>query len=530
MIQSVFKRNGIPFFVLGGQVHNSSGYNLAEMETAWKALDALHANTAEVPVYWGQVEPQPGHFTFSHLDEIILAARERQLRLILLWFATWKNGSMQYAPEWVKKDPTRYQRVVTHAGNSLWVLSSHSEANWEADRNAFCALLAHLKEVDEEHGTVLGVQIENEPGILGAVRDHSPQAETEFNALVPEELLQHLASATAGPVHAAWKLAGKLAKGTWQQIFGALSAEFFSAWSIARYIDRLAEAGKSVYDLPCYTNVWLGENNWRQPGLSYPSGGPVTRVLDIWKWATPHLDLIAPDIYIDTPDVYREVCQAYQRADNPLFIPESAASTGNALNVFEAVTRFNAIGLAVFGVESILQGDGSVKPQCQALVDSFHILANLHPLITLYGNTGRMQAILQREFQYEQLLDLGEYLGLVKFSQSANEGWMHTDHRHDPSQMKQRGRGLIFSTVGREFFLAGAGFSLQIKRKRGETAEFSKAHERFDCPLTPYLRVEEGVFGPIGEWQPTRERNGDEITAGLWVTPDIGVLRVVLAE
>jgi len=49
VIKSLFSRNGIPFFVLGGQVHNSSAYRLAEMETAWKALDVLKANTAENP-------------------------------------------------------------------------------------------------------------------------------------------------------------------------------------------------------------------------------------------------------------------------------------------------------------------------------------------------------------------------------------------------------------------------------------------------------------------------------------------------
>ena len=31
-------------------------------------------------------------------------ARQQQVRLVLLWFGTWKNTSAQYTPEWVKLD------------------------------------------------------------------------------------------------------------------------------------------------------------------------------------------------------------------------------------------------------------------------------------------------------------------------------------------------------------------------------------------------------------------------------------------
>ena len=143
-----FTLNNEPFFILGGQVHNSSGYGPESMEMAWKALAALRANTAEVPVYWEQVEPQEGVFQFDHLDEIIRGARERGLRLVLLWFATWKNGSMQYAPEWVKNNPERFPRVKTPGGTETWVLSSHFETTRKADETAYCRLLTHLREFD----------------------------------------------------------------------------------------------------------------------------------------------------------------------------------------------------------------------------------------------------------------------------------------------------------------------------------------------------------------------------------------------
>ena len=72
-----------------------------------------------------------------------------------------------------------------------------------------------------------------------------------------------------------------------------------TAWSFATYIDGVAEAGKAVYDIPMYINVWLMEGSrlsGRFQGKIYPSGGAVSKVLDIYKWFTPHVDLIAPDI------------------------------------------------------------------------------------------------------------------------------------------------------------------------------------------------------------------------------------------
>ncbi len=185
------------------------------------------------------------------------------------------------------------------------------------------------------------------------------------------------------------------------------------------------------------------------------------------------------------------------------------------------------MGIGIFGIESLLAADGSVKPQSQELVESCQIVSNVQLLFIQFWNTGRIHGIVQREFMSEQLLDLGEYLALVQF---ASQGRYHTDFRHNPQDATQRGRGLIFVDKGREFYIAGTGFTVLFKRKRAEETDFSRAHDRFDGPLSPYLRVEEGHFGSMGEFIPDRARNGDEITAGLWLTSDIGVLRVRMAE
>lgn len=99
--------DGKPFLILGGQVHNSSASNPDDLEPAWKSLVGLHANTAEVPLYWELTEPEPGQFDFHLVDEVVAVARRNWLWLVLLWFGSWKNGEMHYTLGWIKRDRNR---------------------------------------------------------------------------------------------------------------------------------------------------------------------------------------------------------------------------------------------------------------------------------------------------------------------------------------------------------------------------------------------------------------------------------------
>ena len=87
--------------------------------------------------------------------------------------------------------------------------------------------------------------------------------------------------------------------------FGFRGYEYREAWSIAKYIDSIAAAGKNLLNVPMYTNAWLGGDGLQVPGF-YPAGGPIAALLDIWKAATPHLDTLAPDIYVRHPERFRK--------------------------------------------------------------------------------------------------------------------------------------------------------------------------------------------------------------------------------
>jgi len=537
-VNRVFTVNGKPFFSLGGQARNSSGYNDSESETAFKAVKLLHGNTLEIPVYWEQVEPEEGRFDFASVDALLASARRYGVKLVLLWFGTWKNGNMEYVPDWVKTDPQRFKRVISPTGKDVWVLSSHCQATFEADRRAFGELCRHLKVKDGAERTVIALQIENEPGILGSDRDYGPEAEAVFKSPVPGELVTRIKSAGAGRVYDLWQEAGGRDSGTWPELFGWAGGELMTAWSIATFIDRLAEAGKAIYDLPMYINVWLGEQGWAIPGESYPSGGAVGKTLDIYKWFTPHIDLIAPDIYISDAKGYDAICAIYARQDNPLFVPESGPWGSNAWNMFHAIADYDAIGYHFFAIEHIVAEDGSVRPMVQMIVDSFRCVAAAIPLLLRYQGTGQIHAVVQEENMVSQRLELEGYHGIVWFG-AGRVPYYGKDWRHPPKRLPfarqpddERGRGLVIQVDRHEFYLVGGNFRLFLRPKVApeRALDASLARDHLLTRLAHYVRVDEGHFDENGEFVVERRRNGDETDHGIWVEPDVGVVHVVLCD
>ncbi len=81
-----------PFIMLAGELHNSSPSSIEYMRPIWDKLAALHLNTVIGAVSWELVEPKEGKFDFSLVDDQINQARQRNMRLVLIWFATWKNA------------------------------------------------------------------------------------------------------------------------------------------------------------------------------------------------------------------------------------------------------------------------------------------------------------------------------------------------------------------------------------------------------------------------------------------------------
>ena len=155
------------------------------------------------------------------------------------------------------------------------------------------------------------------------------------------------------------------------------------AWHVARFLERVAAAGRAEYDLPMFANAWLmGPND--VPGR-YPSGGPVATMLDIWRAAAPHLDFFAPDIYAPT---FRQMCAEYHRPGNPLFIPEMHPAPGAAARALYAIGQHQALGCSPFAIEDL--------PVDSPLADCYALLAAMMPLLCAAQGSGRMRGFLQQ--------------------------------------------------------------------------------------------------------------------------------------
>ncbi|WP_446741793.1 GH35 family beta-galactosidase [Silvibacterium acidisoli] len=489
--------DGKPFLMLGGQINNSSSWP-ETMKNVWPEMEGMHANTVEAPVYWEQMEPSPGKFDFSLVDMLLSQAREHHFHLVLLWFGTWKNGEMHYAPEWVKSDTAHYPRMIDERGEPIQVLSANSQANLDADRKAFTALAHHLREADGTQHTVVFIQVENESGAIGSVRDHSPAAQKQFAGQVPSEVVKAMHKSP----------------GTWTEVFGPDADETFQAYSMAHYINEVAKAGKAEFPIPMYCNVWVQYSHGyvirgrQMPGYDYPSGGPIQPMIDVWKAAAPSIDILAPDVYTADRGAQKELLATYARPDNPLLIPETGSGDAFAPGLFYAL-GLGAIGFSPFGTD---QTSWTFKPGevPKAHAESYELLEPIDQVIAKLNYEGKLKTAVEEAGKPEETLTFGRWQAKVGFGFPQRDG-----EQHAPGTEKNLGRALVAQLGPDEFLVTGIDARVTFYLADGE-----KGHAQI-------LKAEEGVYD--GEtWTPSRIWNGDQTDRGLNFKHEHQVVRIRL--
>jgi hypothetical protein len=255
--------------------------------------------------------------------------------------------------------------------------------------------------------------------------------------------------------------------------------EIFMAWHYARYVGKVAEAGKAEYNIPMYVNAWLQQRDHAWPG-TYPCGGPVPQVINVWQAGAPAVDILAPDLYV--PE-FEELCARFTRAGNPLFIPECHAEARGVANAIYAFGKHDAIGYSPFGIDRSAGGETE-------FARGYEFLAQLAPLILEHQGKGTMTAVLLERDGKPQMVRLGNYQIEARYS---GRSFGPATASPAPDCVA----GLFIAAGPDDFVIAG----------RSMNVFFTAA----DDPSTSVGlgTVDEGAYEG-GRWVPGRRLNGDE--------------------
>lgn len=523
-MRSFINVNGAPFLLLAGEVHNSNASSLEGMEPIWEKAKQLALNTVLLPITWELLEPEEGEFDFSLTDGLIRQARAHGMRIGFLWFGAWKNAQCFYAPHWVKRNLGRFRRAEVEKGKNktnleafhgipYTTLSCHCEETLKADSRAFAMLMRHIREVDGQERTVVLMQVENECGLQGAAREHSKEADALFAGEVPEAfaayMRSHLAT-MAEDIREAVET-GK-ASGSWEEVFGPAAEEIFYAYSVSGYVEAVAAAGRREYDLPMIANAWLDKGE--KPGV-FPSGGPVARMMEVWRYRAPHIDIFAPDIYVRD---FCRVCDEYTKMGNPLLIPETVIHGHTGPRLVYVIGHYHALGYAPFGFEdmgepfsatdSYLFGADTTDPLLQIPQDREEYawynrtLQSMMPLLTVRYGTGDLQAVISERPQEDSMV----------FEKFTFRALMDL-----PMMARKDGVCLALQLKEDEFCLLANACFLAMSSTDSRK------------PNVDILALEEGEFRD-GQWHRHRRLNGDEAMAMRFEKPTLLKVKLLAYE
>jgi hypothetical protein len=251
------------------------------------------------------------------------------------------------------------------------------------------------------------------------------------------------------------------------------------AWNYARYINRVAEAGKKEYALPMYVNAWIVQPEDKLPG-DYPSGGPQAQNFEIWKAGAPAIDLLAPDIYLtDFPGIVGR----YTNEKNPLFVPESFAGAQGAANAFFAIGARGAMGYSPFGIDTAMENGAQRGP----IAEAYDVLGQMLPMILAAQASGKIAAVsLDKSFSSRRLR-LGDYQLDVTLARS---------FRTPDSLPDTIGYGMFVSTGPNEYYMAGDGIQVTFGPAVGGG--------------TASVAWQEAGHFENGKWMPVRFLGGDD--------------------
>lgn len=466
-----------PFIAYAGEIHNSNASNPKRMkDLVWDKIDTLNLNTLLVPVYWENIEKIEGTYDFENVKAIIDQARTHNIKLIFLWFGLWKNGISTYIPKWMKKDRKNYPFAKHKDGSSIYSISPLCTKAIQKDADAFHELMKFIKKYDENQQTVIMIQIENEIGLLGTDFDYSEKAMKGLNTEVPDVIR---------------KYCGK--QGVWKDIFFNDAKEMYLAYHYAEAIQKIAERGKEAYDIPFFINAWIAKEPTK-PG-EYPTGGPISKQIPLYKYIAKDIIAFAPDIYVPN---FVDVCEEYIEHQEVLLIPETRQDKMNVgSNLIYSVGAYNLYCYSPFAIEDFKGADERDSTLLKSLsidADAFNpqhslelfsktnkLLSSMTQLIVKNRNLGNTHAFIKEcEGQRGELIQLKNCNVKIKYPKL--------------STADVKPAGFLLEVDEYEFYLVGLNYQVILES---------------DFNQIGIISLEEGYFFD-NQWVVEKVLNGDE--------------------
>jgi hypothetical protein len=235
-----------------------------------------------------------------------------------------------------------------------------------------------------------------------------------------------------------------------------------------------------------YANAWLVQHQGQEPG-KYPSGGPVAKMMDVWRAAAPSIDLLAPDVYLDD---FKAVCAEYTQSGNPLLIPEASRDERAGLRAYYAFGHHHALGFAPFGIDSLAGTN--------ILGEHYAVLKSLHPLIAQHQGQNTLRGFMQYKDDKRVEFDIGDFRADIEY-------------RADESSGKP-GAGLVIALAPDTFVMTGVNYSIRFPSRRdkpGSTAWLSIDELVPSAAKSSVSSQAPGVVAGL-DLVPGRRLNGDE--------------------
>lgn len=516
--------DGKPFIILGGELHNSTGTDKAALNKVWKEMKALNLNTVLAYAYWEMLEPKEGQYNFQLVDEVITDAKKENIKVILVWFGSWKSTASTYVPEWVKTNPKRFQRYTLENGKTLEMLSPFSEENRNADAKAYAALMQHIKEVDKQH-TIIMTQVENEPGCFENYRDLSPDALKAWQSPMPAEMLNYLKTNKGKlfpALEKAWADNAYKMNGTWEEVLGKsteqgeykfYTEELFMAYQYSKYINYIAEKGRKIHNLPAFCNGWL----YNKRGF-YPHATINPHVLDAYRAGGKALDFYSPNVYTIE---YDELFDNYTFGGNTLFVPESSLMPAGALY---AIGKYNALGFAPFGIDGEGMKSKENSKNLNLLKSTYKAISQMTPIISQNYGSEKMKGVYLNPIKEKQELKMGDYqlvatssrkpgfsIDFGKSLENAGKAKMSfgpPENKEEKAKAmpagpfgslpEEIGSAIVIQNASDEFYVVGYGVKFDFALKEGITFNH-----------LGFLSIDEGYF-ENKKFVATKRWNGDE--------------------